>query len=159
MTEHEKLLSAPAGPRAARRVIVGVDRDGRSTVMRDGVTSTRSARPNGALVQEIWRQERLPARANDDGTRDGEVDGEIPAHGAVVRTYTLPPGHEVDEVHRNECLHVITIVSGAVRVLLETAEVVLFPGDSLVLPGSMHTLRNAADEPVTMVYTAFALAR
>ena len=58
----------------ARRVIVGVDADGRSTVVADDATSARTIRSNGSLVQEIWRQESLPARVDDDGTRTGETE-------------------------------------------------------------------------------------
>jgi mannose-6-phosphate isomerase-like protein (cupin superfamily) len=166
----------------ARRVIAGVDASGRSTVLKDEVTTARTVRPNGAVVQEVWRQERLPAKADDDGAHEGEMETIPPLHGAAIRVYTLPPDNAADikasaaalasvfgegnvgdassvpGMHRTNSLYVVTVVSGDAYAVLETGEVLLRPGDTLVLPGSMHTWRNPTDEPTTMVYTVFHIA-
>ena len=41
--------------------------------------------------------------------------------------------------------------------LLEDGEVALGAGDSTVLRGSMHDLRNEQPQPATFVYTSFPL--
>ena len=44
-------------------------------------------------------------------------------------------------------------------IVLEVGEVALHAGDSIVLPGSMHDLRNMNEAPANFVYTSFPLAR
>jgi quercetin dioxygenase-like cupin family protein len=140
-----------------RRLIIGRDSQGRSYVDED-VSQARAVRPNGAVVQEIWRQERLPARAEDDGIRQGEMAAMPPLSGASIRLFTLPPHWQPGTLHRTASLHVITVVSGQAYLVLDTTEVLLRQGDSLVLPGSMHTWRNPFPEAALMVSAVFHLA-
>ena len=164
-----------------RRVIVGQDSEGRSCVLHDDVSQAQTVRPNGAVVQEVWRQERLPAHVADDGTRAGEMTPMPPSYGASIRLFTLPPdGHAETEadpealasafgqenvggssgptLQRTASLYVATVVSGRAYLVLETTEVLLRQGDSLVLPGSMHTWRNPFPAAALMVSTVFYLA-
>ena len=71
----------------ARRVLCGVDSEGRSYVAADELTATRTVRPTGAVVLEVWRQERVPAAARDDGRRGPDLVLAPPTGGAVVRYY------------------------------------------------------------------------
>jgi mannose-6-phosphate isomerase-like protein (cupin superfamily) len=165
----------------ARRVISALDGTGRSVIASDGVTATRVVRPNGAVVEEIWRQERLPARADDDGVRGAEVQSAPPPHGAVVRLYTCPPDSEMDMaayvaaaesiygagnaggpsgipgMHRTDSLDVVTVVVGEIHAVFEGGETMLRVGDSLVVPGTMHAWSNRSDRPATLVSTVFPL--
>lgn len=164
-----------------RRVIVGRDSEGRSCLLRDDISQARTVRPDGAVIREIWRQERLPAQADDDGTREGEMTPMPPLHGASIRLFTLPPDGQAETqadpaalasvfgpenvggssdptLHRTASLYVITVVSGQAYLVLETTEVLLRQGDSLVLPGSMHTWRNPFPEAALMVSAVFHLA-
>ena len=147
-----------------RRVIVGVDPKGRSTVISDEKDLARNEQPNGILLQEIWWQEQVPARADDDGVRVGEIGLAAPPGGAVIRILTVPPtrftaDEWVPNLHYDDLLHVITMTSGELGVVLEEGEVTLRAGDSVILPGSVHDLRNSTDEPASFVYTSFPLAR
>lgn len=147
-----------------RRVIVGIDSKGRSTIMSDKKDLARNEQPNGILLQEIWWQEQVPARADDDGVRTGEIGIAPPAGGAVVRILTVPPARFtadewVPNLHYDDSLHVITMTSGELGIVLEQGEVTLRPGDSIILPGSVHDLRNSTDEPASFIYTSFPLAR
>jgi quercetin dioxygenase-like cupin family protein len=147
-----------------RRVIVGVDPKGRSTVTSDDKDLARIEQPNGILLQEIWWQEQVPARADDDGVRAGEIGLAPPPGGAVIRVLTVPPtgfaaGGWVPNLHYDDALHVITMASGELGIILEEGEVTLCAGDSVILPGTVHDLRNSKDEPAIFVYTSFQLAR
>ena len=147
-----------------RRVIVGVDPKGRSTVTADEKDLARNEQPNGILLQEIWWQEQVPARADDDGVRVGEIGLAAPPGGAVIRILTVPPTRFTADVwvpnlHYDDLLHVITMTSGELGVVLEEGEVTLRAGDSVILPGSVHDRRNSTDEPASFVYTSFPLAR
>ena len=144
-----------------RRLVVGRDGQGRSAVTRSDVPGARVVRPNGAVVEEIWRQETLPARAGDDGTRTGEMAPLPPPGGVSVRRFTLPPDDPAGGVlplGRTPSFYLITAVSGRAYLVLEAGEALLEPGDCVVLPGSPHTWRNPFGEPAVLVSTVLPLA-
>jgi mannose-6-phosphate isomerase-like protein (cupin superfamily) len=148
---------------ACRRVVVGLDTAGRSAVVADGRDPARNDQPTGIVLEEIWRQEHIPARPGDDGVRRGEIGIAPPEAGAVVRILTvLPPradGAWAPDLHCDDALHVITMLAGTLVVVLEAGEVELGVGESVVLPASMHDLRNTGGEPARFVYTSFPLVR
>ncbi|MEV7136384.1 hypothetical protein AB0N24_26360 [Arthrobacter sp. NPDC093128] len=167
----------------ARRVISGVGPNGASTIVADGVTVTRAVRPNGAVVEEIWRQESLPATVSMDGVRDEVVKGSPPASGASVKLYTVPPDHMMDMaayeaakeslygagngasqsaipgMHRTDTLDVVTVVRGEIFAVFETGEALLEVGDSVIVPGTFHAWSNRSDAPATIISTVFPLTR
>jgi mannose-6-phosphate isomerase-like protein (cupin superfamily) len=175
-------LEDGAAARPARRVISGLDHTGRSVIVADGRTATRAVRPNGAVVEEIWRQESLPAHATDDGVSGPDLQLAPPPRGAVVRLYTCPPDSEMDMdayaaaaasiygagnaggtsgipgMHRTETVDVITVVSGQIVAVFENGETLLGPGDNLIVPGTMHAWSNRSNRPATIVSTVFPLA-
>lgn len=143
-----------------RRVVVGLDEQGRSTVVSDAHDMALAHPPTGVSIQEVWWQAQVPATLDDAGAR-GEVVGlAAPPDGGVVRILTVPPspaGHRLD-LHHDDSMHVITVVAGQLDVVLEVGEVTLRARDTVVLPASVHDLRNTLDEPATFVYTSFPLA-
>jgi mannose-6-phosphate isomerase-like protein (cupin superfamily) len=148
----------------------------------DGTTATRAVRPNGAVVEEIWRQDSLPARADDDGTRGADLQLAPPSLGVVVRLYTCPPDSEMDidayvaaaesiygagnassasgipGMHRTGTVDVVTVVSGEIHAVFEGGETLLRVGESLVVAGTMHAWSNRSGRPATIVSTVFPLA-
>jgi mannose-6-phosphate isomerase-like protein (cupin superfamily) len=146
-----------------RRVLVGVDSQGRSTIASDEYDLARNEFPNGILMQEIWWQPHIPAVPDDSGARIGSIGIAPPDGGAVVRFLTVPPSSAGDDwvpdLHFDDALHVITLTSGELDIILEVGKVTLRPGDSIILPGSVHDLRNSTEEPASFVYTSFPLAR
>lgn len=165
-----------------RRVISGLDELGRSTIVQDGGTQTRVVRPSGAVVQEIWRQEALPASRADDGTRGPDLELAPPKSGVVVRTFTCPPDNEEDlaaysaaaasiygdgnsaapgsfpGMHRTQTIDVNTVVSGEIYAVFEAGETLLRAGDSIVVTGTMRAWSNRTDSPAVLVSTCFPLA-
>lgn len=145
---------------AHRRVVVGVH-DGESAVVEDTRDLPSTELPNGIVLQELWRQPRLPARHDDWPDPNGALGPAAPAHGGVVRILTVPgssrrPNEPVD-LHTDPSLHVITMTEGRLVVVLQVGEVTLETGDSIVLRDSMHDLRNDETGPATFVYTSFPL--
>src|SRR5918911_2596976 len=127
-----------------RRVVVGLDHRGRSAVVKDARDMALAHPPTGVTIQEAWWQGQVPARLNDDGVREGAIGVAAPPNGAVVRVLTVPPtsaDRSVD-LHYDDSMHVITMISGQLDVILEVDEVALEQGDTIVLPASVHDLRN-----------------
>jgi hypothetical protein len=143
----------------ARRVITGLDREGRSTIVSDGPAATWVERPGGTILTDLWQVERLPTRVDDDDGL-GEVAGAAPpSAGAVVRMCTFPPDSEMDMeafeasmrevygpqasgdndipgLHQTATVDVLTVLTGELHVVLEADETLLRPGDSIIQRGT-----------------------
>jgi len=145
----------------ARRVIVGVDDNGSSTVVADGRDLPLTRLDNGIVLQELWQQRRVPARSDDQPEPGWTLGPDAPTDGAVVRILTVPaasgPAQAEPDLHTDPSLHVMTMLDGELDVILQDGEVTLGVGDSIVLRGSLHDLRNARPRPATFVYTSFPL--
>jgi mannose-6-phosphate isomerase-like protein (cupin superfamily) len=117
--------------------------------------------PTGVEIQEIWWQAGVPAQLDDTGARSGEIGLAAPAKGGVVRILTVPPSPAdwTVDLHFDDSMHVITMIQGQLDVVLEAGDVILQSGDSIVLPASVHDLRNTSDTPAIFVYTSFPLRR
>ena len=152
----------PELPPSARRVIVGVDGTGASTVVADDRDLPCTRLPNGILLQELWQQRGIPAEPNDRPEPEWTLGPAAPTEGAVVRILTVPAANgdvlAEPDLHTDPSLHVITMLAGELIVVLQDGDVTLGVGDSIVLRGSMHDLRNVQPRPATFVYTSFPLA-
>jgi hypothetical protein len=148
-------------PVAARRVIVGVSKSGASTVVADGCDLPLTRLDNGIVLQELWQQRAVPAKCDDRPEPGWTLGPDAPTEGAVIRILTVPALSDVapaePNLHTDASLHVITMLDGELVVVLEDGEVTLGGGDSIVLRGSLHDLRNLRRRPATFVYTSFPL--
>jgi mannose-6-phosphate isomerase-like protein (cupin superfamily) len=166
---HDELASG-----LGRRVITGVDADGRSVVVSDEPTRARLERPDGSVVMDLWRVKHLPTHADDDSSLLEEVSPP-PHSGLVVKLSTIPAHAEIDPVayaqaiaeaygpqptsaapkvagmHRTETVDVVTVLSGELYAVLETVETVLRAGDTIVQRGTMHAWQNRSEQPATLV--------
>jgi quercetin dioxygenase-like cupin family protein len=159
----------------ARRVVVGVDADGKSTIAQDDVTATRLAGP-GNTKCDIWRLEHVPATLTGADGLNGRVITPPPPAGLVYRITTFPPDAEWDRslgysdangqlpgsvrpeaaggipgMHATDTFDFLTVVSGELYLILETGETLLRPGDSLVMRGQLHAWSNRTDKTATVV--------
>lgn len=147
-----------------RRVVVGTDPAGRSVVVADAEDLARKELPTGIVLQDVWWQPRVPARPDDNGRRTGDVGLAPPSGGVVVRILTVPPSTQAPDewepdLHFDDALHVITQTEGELDIVLEEGTVTLRPGDTVILPASVHDLHNRTSEPATFVYTSVPLVR
>lgn len=158
----------------ARRVVTGLDADGRSCFVRDEDTPDRLPGP-GNTKCDIWRMGSLPTTyAADAGLEDGVVTAP-PKGGLVHRVTTFPPDSEWDKsagyadsqgklagsvpddesgipgLHHTDTVDIVTVLSGEVWAVMETGETLLKPGDTLVQRGTKHAWANRSDRPVTVV--------
>jgi mannose-6-phosphate isomerase-like protein (cupin superfamily) len=134
MSEAEKARRA----RPPRRVVTGVDAQGRSCIQIDGPAST-----------VIWRAEDLPA--DNGGLADlGGGRFRFPTQGVDFVFSDFPPGGG-SPMHATDTLDLLVVVSGSVTFITETGEVQLQAGDVLVDRGAYHGWRNDGDTPCRIV--------
>jgi mannose-6-phosphate isomerase-like protein (cupin superfamily) len=165
----------------ARRVVVGFDDSGQSTILEDGLTTTRLAGA-GNTKCDIWRAPQVPAPPISADGLDGRVITEPPAEGLSVRVVTFPPDTEWDRsqgyadangalpgsvevadsggvpgMHSTKSLDILTVISGEMYVILEAGETLLCPGDVLVMQaGAKHAWSNRTESTVTVVTVAIS---
>jgi hypothetical protein len=156
----------------ARRVVTGLDANGKSTIISDENTSARVATP-AWTVMNLWQLNELPARVDDPGSL-GPVTLLPPMGTMMYRLATFPPDSEVNEaliveslqamgggdshkedaeivgLHQTDTLEIITMLSGELYAVLETTETLLRPGDTFVQRGTKHAWSNRSDKPATI---------
>jgi mannose-6-phosphate isomerase-like protein (cupin superfamily) len=169
----------------ARRVISGLDADGKSTILTDELTATRVATP-GFTVMDVWQFDSLPAKVDAPDTLGAEPVLDPPKEGLVVRLASFPPDSEFDAagyaesldafhggdshqgaeegeaggvMHLTDTVDVVTVVSGELYAVLETGETLLKPGDTFVTRGVKHIWSNRTTEPAVIIATMMAATR
>ena len=127
-----------------RRVVTGLDPDGRSTVIIDG-----------PAAQVIWTTDRSPA---DNG---GSLDAggapfsfAIPVGGTTLFFTDFAPAGEGASIgmHATDTLDYAVIVSGEITLLTQTGETKLRAGDVLVDRGILHAWRNDGRKPCRVLF-------
>ena len=164
----------------ARRVVTGLDDQGRSTIVSDGPTETRLV--TDALTRnDIWQATSVPGPALAENTLGETPSFSSPPRGYTYNLSTFPPDSEWDYetgwaraleeggvsriegapagMHATETVDIVTILSGELVAILETGETVLKPGDTLVQRGTNHAWRNRGDVPAVMVALQVAATR
>lgn len=170
----------------ARRVISGTDAEGRSTIVSDELSATRTAQP-GFTVIDLWQVDGLPAHVGAPDGLGAEPVLDPPSSGLVVRLASFPPDSEFDAAgyaasldafhgedshdsgdgegsgggvwHLTDTIDVVTVISGELYAVTETAETLLKPGDTFVTRGVKHIWSNRTNEPVLIVATMMAAKR
>ena len=158
----------------ARRLITGVNADGKSYFVSDEATPHRLVGP-GNTKCDIWRTRSLPVSYDDDDGIDEGVITEPPKGGIVFRQTTFAPDSEWDKTlgysdskgqlrgtvspeesggvpgfHFTESVDIVTVLNGEIVAVMETEERTLRAGDSLIMRGVRHAWCNRTDKPVTV---------
>lgn len=123
---------------AYRRVVTGLDADGRSCVVIDGPVA-----PMSAMGGMVWRTEAVPA--DNSGSRD--IAGEpfsfemMEGGGSTFMVVEYPPGMG-EFWHATSTIDYIVVLEGEVVLELEAGEVRLSAGNFLIDRGVVHSWRN-----------------
>jgi quercetin dioxygenase-like cupin family protein len=121
-----------------RRVITGLDAEGRSCILIDGPAR-----------MVIWSTRETPA--DNSGRSDtGGGNFDFPTEGARFIYSDFPPRSRID-FHATDTIDHIVVVSGEVVFITETGEVHLRAGDVIVDRGILHGWRNDSDAPCRIV--------
>jgi len=143
-----------------RRVVTGMDDDGRSTFLSDGDAF------GGDAWAEVWLTDpELGLDAVVD-PQFGTAVLEPPAGGTVFRVFHVPTdaqmreamsrstleGIEPDGFHTTHTVDYVMVLEGEVSLELDTGEVLLQPGDCVVQRGTIHNWVNRGTEPCLVAF-------
>lgn len=146
---------------AVRRVVTGVDDDGRSVFLSDGDAF------GGDAWAEVWVTDPSAGMDAVVDPRDGPMRLEPPRGGTAWRVFEVPPdaamraamseavgaieGMEPDGFHTTRTIDYVMVLDGEIALELDSGEVALGPGDCVVQRGTRHAWRNRSDRPVRMM--------
>ncbi len=159
-----------------RRVVTGLDAEGRSTVAIDGPPGADFAVAT-ARLDDFWVQAGAAMdRRDGSDSLDGQVVLSPPAGGSRFRFFELwPPGADAAAqqaeaaeafkgikaetahrggqhagMHETKTIDYIILLRGRVRMILEAAEVELKPFDVVVQRGTNHAWEAIGDGPALL---------
>ena len=152
------------------RVVTGYDGNGKPAIIRQGEPPT-VIHAGRYVTTELWVSSGTPPAVTDADTSIIPWELEPPPGGACFRIVEIAPGGEADgsepdaaagppadehagfqDAHATETLDFVTVISGAVTLIVGGAEVTLGPGDSVVQqPGVPHDWHNRSGERAVMV--------
>jgi hypothetical protein len=165
-----------------KRYVVGPDAEGRSAVLSTEPTNVQS-KEGFFWRATLWATYESPADNTVEGDRSAEVSTrEPPLNGLIYRALEIPPDHKDDSVHRevlaelNEAvgqrvrpseedlkrhpsmhrtgtLDCITCVVGEIYLVTDVDELLMTPGDTVVIRGTNHAWSNRSDAPCLLVGT------
>src|SRR3954454_4621535 len=90
-------MSSEPRPSLARRVVTGVNAEGRSTIVSDTETPTWVRRPTGSVIMDLWSTQSMPIHVDDESSVDGGPELAPPRSGLCVRMAVSPPDQDIDE--------------------------------------------------------------
>ena len=136
---------------SVRRVVTGLDSDGRSTVLIDDRVELGGTRL-------LWASDATPADNEgvaDTGARDFTFD-RFRSPGSTFLVTEMQPGDTASGpfMHATDTLDYLVVIKGEVELHLETGAVRLGPGDCIVDRGVVHGWQVVGDQSLVMA-TAF----
>jgi hypothetical protein len=136
-----------------RRVVTGLDADGRSCVVSDDVIDTVTGRATGGrdkgTLSMLWRTDESPAAF--DRPREFPLlnTGSTPGSSRWLILGWEP--NVVRTTVRTNTLDYDTVLEGSCELILESGSVWLGVGDSVMIPGTVHGWRSGPDGVVLSV--------
>lgn len=165
-------------PGRVRRIVTGVNADGRSYIVSDTRFPAGDVAPGQAIRVGLWTTDS--SRPSNAGTHDPVPDGVIvrtpPAHrgGSVIRVTDIPPdtAHAYDPgnlrergckttpdrsakhpgFHATDTVDYAICLEGEVWAVLDADETLMRPGDVLIQRGTYHAWSNRSDRVARMLF-------
>ncbi|WP_322102317.1 cupin domain-containing protein [Paraburkholderia sp. J41] len=159
-----------------KRYVVGPDANGKSAVLMDEATNVQR-NPGIFYRATLWSAAEVPVdnAIEDDRTNAIETREPLPG-GLLFRALEIPPDtadkqHHVEalrqlntevkqkhlpteadlarhpSMHRTDTLDCITCIKGEIWLVTDVDEVLMRPGDTVVIRGTNHAWSNRSSEP------------
>jgi len=138
---------------APRRVVAGLDAQGKSCVVSDGPVT--SADTPGLNVFNLWTG-RVTAVDNAAPLEEGVAPFRVeqlaePVYAMMYAEYAPGLGSDDPHMHFTDTADHFYVLEGEVVLVLESGEVILRAGDVGICRGVMHGWRNDSDRPAKLV--------
>lgn len=130
-----------------RRLITAEGGDGKTVIIGDG-PSPNARVLNGSKITRLWETSQMPAPlgvTRDEGAAAGNAYREGFA-GTSLYVADLPAGIKID-MHKQDSLDYIAVLTGEVDVVLDKGPVRLHQGDVLIQAGNLHGWSNPTTKP------------
>ncbi len=129
---------------AQRRVVTGLNDQGKSCVIIDGPVPQFGSGLSASLV---WQTKTLPAdNSGNEDTAELHTIDLLHTPGSCFSIFQFKP-HSTAMMHATDTIDYLVILSGRVTLVVENGEADLGPGDLIVDRGVLHGWRNDSDEP------------
>jgi quercetin dioxygenase-like cupin family protein len=135
-----------------RRVVTGLDSEGRAVVVSDEPAGNAVSRRDGHRSAVVWATASVPAELNGDPIE--VADRSLP-DGTVFRIVEYGPG-VASARHRTASIDYAVVLSGEIDLVLDEATVTLRAGDVLVQRGTAHDWANNGTEPCVVAFCLVA---
>jgi len=141
-------MTTPDYYRPLRRLVTGVDADGRSQLTSDNLAVDTDVSTEYVL-DDLWSM-TLPAVVDGPLPLPNRPGADISAGSALFRRCTIPADTTIG-FHTTDTVDCITVASGSVTLVLETGEVEMSTGDCVVQRNTVHGWRNSCSEPCVLI--------
>jgi mannose-6-phosphate isomerase-like protein (cupin superfamily) len=165
-----------AGRDVVKRYVVGLNENGKSAVLMDGVPNQQELK-DWFWRATLWKTRETPVDNSIPGDRslDGGAARSPFPDGLLVRVEWVLPDHSPEDapkvwdeinkatghtqqtsdkdkqrspsIHRTNTLDVMTILRGQIYLLLDEEEILLKPTDTVIVQGVNHGWSNRGTEP------------
>jgi quercetin dioxygenase-like cupin family protein len=137
------------------RFVVGPDVENRSAVLHRGLTNVQ-AREGFYWSATLWVTEETPVDNTIAGDRSqtpglGESLQPFPG-GLICRALEIPAGAAFP-MHHTDTLDCLTCVRGEIYLVTDTDEVLMRPGDTVIIRGVNHAWSNRSNAPCLLIGT------
>jgi quercetin dioxygenase-like cupin family protein len=136
------------------RFVVGLNAENRSAVVQRGLTNVQS-REGLFWSATLWATAETPVDNTITGDRSQTpgLEGLEPfPNGLICRALEIPPGAGFP-MHRTDTLDCLTCVRGEIYLVTDTDEVLMQPGDTMIIRGVNHAWSNRSSKPCLLVGT------
>jgi mannose-6-phosphate isomerase-like protein (cupin superfamily) len=170
--------------RLYRRVVTGHDAEGRSVILKDGVSPNSYVleKAGGLQLTELWETTSSPAdNAGGADAAEHERRIEPKGGGTVFRIIAYPPdsvrlktikpeehfssmGAQAADaatrrhpgMHKTDTVDYAIVLSGEIVAVMDEGEVLLHAGDCLIQRGTSHAWSNRTQEPCVIAFVLVA---
>jgi hypothetical protein len=172
--EREKRESAP--PRPVRRIVTGVNAQGKSVFVSDGPAPNHTTEPGTPPAQVIWATGEA-AVPGPDPAPAGQAFGFHSPGGSLLRVVDFPPdeSYDITELarflddhgvqaegrhfwfHKTQSLDYAIVLEGEIYALMDEGETLMRPGDILVQRATNHSWSNRSGRNCRMAFVLLDL--
>ena len=136
------------------RFVIGPDAQNRSAVLQRGLANVQS-QEGLYWSATLWATAESPVDNTiaDDRSQTPGLEGLEPfPNGLICRALEIAPGAGFP-MHHTDTLDCLTCVRGEIYLVTESDEVLMQPGDTVIICGVNHAWSNRSSQPCLVVGT------